>query len=155
MSLYYDVGYVSEDVTNDFLTPAEGIKGKEAVKLYVKWIAGMRNITLFIRNSKPHKIRKYDTDQDLWRIDVMKGTHNHPFPEFAEGSRLGTLTPNQLNEIQRQELLHISPRNMLADMKRCDPTTVTDVKRVYNAIYSIRNQVANYKMLLSATQILM
>lgn len=75
MSSYYGVVYVSEDVTNNFfLTPFDGIKGKEAMKSYVTWITSMRNVTLAIRDSKPHKIRYISSKGGLLQKSRTKET---------------------------------------------------------------------------------
>lgn len=99
------------------------------------------------RNTKTQKLdcrfrivaKQFDLFNDLWEIEVLEGKHNHPFPEHAEGSRLGQISRDQYKELQRLEALHTSPSNALAYMKQNDANNATDQKRVYNAYNKSRS----------------
>ncbi|KAL6521854.1 hypothetical protein OROMI_031731 [Orobanche minor] len=86
------------------------------------------------RNTKIQKLdchfrivaKQFDLFNDLWEIKVLEGRHNHPFPEHADGSRLGQISRDQNKELQRLEALHTSPSNALAYMKQDDANNATD-----------------------------
>ncbi|XP_020253274.1 protein FAR1-RELATED SEQUENCE 5-like [Asparagus officinalis] len=160
-----------EDISTDFGNPEGGFASREDMDAHVRYVAGLRNVTLAIRDSKekdgrrpkvrylcsqgggyrPKKVtgtRSTKTTKNncpfwldgmeypggRWYFEVREGRHNHPFPSHAVGSRLGKISPIQLEVIREQENFNLSPSNMLASMKRADPENKSCQKQVYNAV---------------------
>ena len=169
-----------EDISNDFCNPDGGFESREALDVYVRYVAGLRNITLAVRDSKTNPTRKnkfvrylcsrgdvykskrktntratttekincsfnfiareYGGSGGRWYVMVENGRHNHPFPTYAEGSRLGQISPVQKQVIRDQEMFNLTPSNMLAYMKRQDSANKTAIKQVYNVVGQIRKE---------------
>lgn len=75
-----------------------------------------------------------------WIITVKNGRHNHAFPMYAEGSRLGAITPEQYAVIVEQDKVNLSATGMLSYLKSTDPGNVTTKRQIYNATAKARAQ---------------
>jgi len=72
--------------------------------------------------------------EDVWRISVSNGKHNHPPATYHHGhSMVSRLTQDQYEVTKTLSKSHVKPKEILDHLRREDPTIQTSLKHIYNA----------------------
>src|SRR3954468_7731506 len=81
----------------------------------------------------PFKLRATRRVDDLWRLTIICRMHNHALDVKLHGHPMACrLSREERNVISDLTIVKVAPRNILADLKRKKPDSVSNIKQVYN-----------------------
>ncbi|XP_057418148.1 uncharacterized protein LOC130712327 [Lotus japonicus] len=82
----------------------------------------------------PFKLKaRYTSKDDLWRLTVVRGNHNHQPAETLVGhAYAGRLTSQEKDMVGKMVDNRVKPGNMLLALKDVNPQNVTTIRQVYN-----------------------
>src|SRR3954471_8538221 len=87
----------------------------------------------------PFKLRATRRVDDLWRLTVICGIHNHALDAKLHGHPMACrLSREETNVISDLTIVKVAPRNILADLKRKESDRVSNIKQVYNVRHNIK-----------------
>src|SRR3954464_8607576 len=87
----------------------------------------------------PFKLRATRRVDDLWRLTVICGMHNHALDVKLHGHPMACrLSREERNVISDLTIVKVAPRNILADLKRKKPDSVSNIKQVYNERHNLK-----------------
>ncbi|XP_058721691.1 protein FAR1-RELATED SEQUENCE 5-like [Vicia villosa] len=85
------------------------------------------------------KLRMTRRIDDLWRLSVICGIHNHSLEAKLHGHpTVCRLSREEKNVISDLSIIKVAPRNILADLKRKNPDSVSNIKQVYNERHNFK-----------------
>ncbi|XP_058761441.1 protein FAR1-RELATED SEQUENCE 5-like [Vicia villosa] len=73
----------------------------------------------------------------LWRFRVVCGLHNHALETKLLHPIVCRLNHEEKDSILELSIIKVAPRNILADLKRKRPESVSNIKQVYNERYRL------------------
>src|SRR4051812_26510530 len=87
----------------------------------------------------PFKLRATRRVDDLWCLTVICGIHNHALDAKLHGHPMACrLSREEKNVISDLKIVKVAPRNILADLKRKKPDSVSNIKQVYNERHNLK-----------------
>src|SRR3954469_23639805 len=87
----------------------------------------------------PFKLRATRRVDDLWRLTVICGIHNHALDSKLHGHPMACrLSREEKNVISDLTIIKVAPCNILADLKRKKPDSVSNIKQVYNERHNLK-----------------
>src|SRR3954469_5783002 len=87
----------------------------------------------------PFKLRATRRIDDLWRLTVICGIHNHALDSKLHGHPMACrLSRKEKNVISDLTIVKVAPHNILADLKRKQPDSVSNIKQVYNERHNLK-----------------
>ncbi|XP_058765474.1 uncharacterized protein LOC131638966 [Vicia villosa] len=87
----------------------------------------------------PFKLRATRRVDDLWRLSVICGVHNHALDAKLHGYPMACrLSHEEKIVISDLSIDKVAPRNILADLKRKKPDNVSNIKQVYNERHNLK-----------------
>ncbi|XP_058784489.1 uncharacterized protein LOC131659295 [Vicia villosa] len=87
----------------------------------------------------PLKLRVTCRIDGLWRISVICEIHNHALETNLHGHLSACrLSHEEKDVISELSIIKVAPRNILADLKRKTPDSVSHIKQVYNERYNLK-----------------
>src|SRR3954466_6850661 len=87
----------------------------------------------------PFKLRAAQRVDDLWRLTVICGIHNHALDVKLHRHPMACrLSREERNVISDLTIVKVAPRNILADLKRKKPDSVSNIKQVYNERHNLK-----------------
>src|SRR3954466_3364267 len=87
----------------------------------------------------PFKLRATRRVDDLRRLTVICGMHNHALDvKLHEHPMACRLSHEERNVISDLTIVKVAPRNILADLKRKKPDSVSNIKQIYNERHNLK-----------------
>src|SRR3954467_14475889 len=87
----------------------------------------------------PFKLRATRRVDDLWRLTVICGIHNHALDVKLHGHPMACrLSREERKVISDLTIVKVAPRNILVDLKRKKPDSVSNIKQVYNERHNLK-----------------
>ncbi|XP_058765545.1 uncharacterized protein LOC131639045 [Vicia villosa] len=85
---------------------------------------------------KLHATRRID---GMWHFSVICGVHNHALDTNLHGHPSACrLSSEEKDVISKLWTIKVAPRNILANLKRKTPDSVSNIKQVYNERYNLK-----------------
>src|SRR3954464_13395214 len=87
----------------------------------------------------PFKLCATRRVDDLWRLTVICGIHNHALDVKLHGHPMACrLSREERNVISDLTIVKVAPRNILADLKRKKPDSISNIKQIYNERHNLK-----------------
>lgn len=88
----------------------------------------------------PFLLRARQQRDGSWSLTVERGTHNHEFPDFGEGQKVGMLTPSQYRDVCEARRSGLGGNDILTKLRRDYPESSCTQRHVQNALIKFRHE---------------
>ncbi|XP_058748401.1 protein FAR1-RELATED SEQUENCE 5-like [Vicia villosa] len=126
------------------------IMRRERSRKYVPKIRKLKHDEIESRKYEcPFKLREYCRVGDIWRFNVISGIHNHALDTKLQGHPIVYRLKSEEKEIISEiSIIKFVPRNILADLKRKRPQSISNIRQIYNEQYqrNMANKSLRFKM---------
>lgn len=89
----------------------------------------------------PFMLHAREQPDGYWELTVSHGTHNHDFPTYGEGQRMGKLTQSEYLDVCESSMSGLGGNATLTKLRRENPNNVSTQRHIQNALIKYRNEV--------------